>query len=125
MGSPNGGTSQETIRKMEKGIGGLLKLSREQHFTVVLLASAHPNAYVSCPPILKLPPLYHTTCLLLLIKNLTSCTFRDTNLSKTIQRVAMRVLTRTQEPEDPTPYNVPCQQISLLGSYPFSDLYSC
>jgi hypothetical protein len=48
MGSPNGGTSQETIRKMEKGIGGLLKLSREQHFTVVLLANAHPNAYVSC-----------------------------------------------------------------------------
>jgi hypothetical protein len=31
---------------MEKGIGGLLKLSREQHFTVVLLANAHPNAYV-------------------------------------------------------------------------------
>jgi hypothetical protein len=46
MGSPNGGTSQETIRKMEKGIGRLLKLSREQHFTVVLLANAHPNAYV-------------------------------------------------------------------------------
>jgi hypothetical protein len=45
-GFPNGGTSQETIRKMEKGIGGLLKLSREQHFTVVLLANAHPNAYV-------------------------------------------------------------------------------
>jgi hypothetical protein len=44
MGSPNGGTSQETIRKMEKGIGGLLKLYREQHFTVVLLANAHPNA---------------------------------------------------------------------------------
>jgi hypothetical protein len=52
--------SQETIRKMEKGIGGLLKLSREQHFTVVLLANAHPDAYVSCSPILKLPPLYHT-----------------------------------------------------------------
>jgi hypothetical protein len=46
MGSPNGCTSQETIRKMEKGIGGLLKLSREQHFTVVLLANAHPNACV-------------------------------------------------------------------------------
>jgi hypothetical protein len=27
--------------------------------------------------------LHHTTCLLLLIKNLTSCTSRDTNLSKT------------------------------------------
>jgi hypothetical protein len=26
--------------------------------------------------------MYHTTCLLLLIKNLTSCTSRDTNLSK-------------------------------------------
>jgi hypothetical protein len=24
-------------------VGGLLKLSREQHFTVVLLANAHPN----------------------------------------------------------------------------------
>jgi hypothetical protein len=46
MGSPNGYTSQETIRKMEKGFGGLLKLPREQHFTVVLLANAHPNAYV-------------------------------------------------------------------------------
>jgi hypothetical protein len=46
-GFPNGGTSQETIRKLtEKGIGGLLKLSREQHFAVVLLANAHPNAYV-------------------------------------------------------------------------------
>jgi hypothetical protein len=34
---------------MEKGIGGLMKLSREQHFTVVLLANAHPNAYVLAP----------------------------------------------------------------------------
>jgi hypothetical protein len=125
MGSPNGGTTQETIRKMEKGIGGLLKLSRVQHFTVVLLANAHPNAYVSCSPILKLPPLCHTTCLLLLIKNLTSCTSRDTNLSKTIQWTALRAPTRTQEPEDPAPYNAPCQQISLLGSYPSLDLYSC
>jgi hypothetical protein len=64
-------------------VGGLLKLSREQHFTVILLANAHPNAYVSCSPILELPPFYHTTFLLLLIKNLTSCTSRDTNLSKT------------------------------------------
>jgi hypothetical protein len=31
---------------MEKGFGGLLKLSRGQHFTVVLLANAHPNAFV-------------------------------------------------------------------------------
>jgi hypothetical protein len=61
MGSPNGGTSQETIRKMEKGAGGLLESSREQHFTVVLLANAHPKAYVSCSPILKFPPLCHTT----------------------------------------------------------------
>jgi hypothetical protein len=44
---------------MEKGIGGLLESSREEHFTVVLLANAHPDAYVSCCPILKLPPLYH------------------------------------------------------------------
>jgi hypothetical protein len=53
---------------MEKVVGGLLKLSREEHFTVVLLANAHPDAYVSCCLILKLPPLYHTACLLLLIK---------------------------------------------------------
>jgi hypothetical protein len=46
MGSPSGDISQGTVRKMEKGIGGLLKLSREQHFTMVLLANAHPNAYV-------------------------------------------------------------------------------
>jgi hypothetical protein len=89
MGSSNGITSQEKIRKMEKGIGGLLKLSREQHFTMVLLANAHLNAYVSYSPILKLPPLCHTTCLLLLIKNLTSCTSRDTNLSKTAQKTAI------------------------------------
>jgi hypothetical protein len=62
---------------------GHLKSSREQHFTVVLLANAHPNAYISCCLILKLPPLYHTICLLLLIKNLTSCTSRDNNFSKT------------------------------------------
>jgi hypothetical protein len=36
MGSPSGNTAQGTVRKMEKGIGGLLKLSREEHFTVVL-----------------------------------------------------------------------------------------
>jgi hypothetical protein len=112
MGSPSGGTSQGTIRKTEKGIGELLKSSREQHFTVVLLANAHPNAYVSCSPILKLLPLYHTTCLLLLIKSLTSCTSRDINLFKTIQRTAMRAPTRMQEPEDPAPYNAPCQQES-------------
>jgi hypothetical protein len=110
MGSSNGSISQETIRKMEKGIGELLKLSREQHFTVVLLANAYSNAYVSCSSILKLPPLYHTTFLLLLIKNLTSCTSRDTNFSKTVQRTAMRAPTRTQEPEDSAPYNIPCQQ---------------
>jgi hypothetical protein len=46
MGSPNGNTSQGTVRKMEKEIGGPLKLSGEQHLTVVLLANAHPNAYV-------------------------------------------------------------------------------
>jgi hypothetical protein len=69
MGSPSGGTSQGTVRKTEKGVRGLLESSREEHFTVVLLANAHPNAYVSYSPILKLPPLCHTTCLLLLIKN--------------------------------------------------------
>jgi hypothetical protein len=63
---------------------GHLESSREQHFTVILLANAHPNAYVSCSPILKLPPLHHTTCLLLVIKNLTSCTSKDINLSKTV-----------------------------------------
>jgi hypothetical protein len=61
---------------MEKGIGGPLKLSREQHFTVVFLANAHPNAYVSCSLILKLPPLYHTTCLLLLIKKFNQLYFQ-------------------------------------------------
>jgi hypothetical protein len=74
---------KEQLKKMEKGTGGPLKLSREQHFTVLLLTNAHPNAYVSCSLILKLPPLYHTTCLLLLIKSLTSGTSRDINFSKT------------------------------------------
>jgi hypothetical protein len=60
---------------------GHLESSREQDFTVVL-ANAHPNAYISWSPILKLFPLYHTTYLLLLIQNLTSCTSRDINLSK-------------------------------------------
>jgi hypothetical protein len=47
----------------------------------------------------------------LLIKSLTSCTFRDRNLSKTVQRTAMRAPTRMpQEPEDLAPYNTPCQQ---------------
>jgi hypothetical protein len=100
---------KEQLEK-QKEIGEPLKLSRAQHFTVVLLASAHPNAYVSCSPILKLPPLYHTTCLLLLIKSLTSCTSRDTNLSKTVQRTAMRAPTRTQESEALAPYSAPCQQ---------------
>jgi hypothetical protein len=35
---------------------------------------------------------------------------RDTNLSKTVQRTAMRALIRTQEHEDPAPYSTPCQQ---------------
>jgi hypothetical protein len=43
-GIPGGGTSQGTVRKMEKGVGRLLESSREQQ--VVLLANAHPNAYV-------------------------------------------------------------------------------
>jgi hypothetical protein len=46
----------------------------------------------------------------LLIKNLTRCTSRDTNLSKTVQVTAMRAPTRTQEPEDLASYNAPCQQ---------------
>jgi hypothetical protein len=58
-GIPSGSTSQETVRKIEKGVGRLLESSREKHFTVVLLANAHPNAYISCSHILKLPPLYH------------------------------------------------------------------
>jgi hypothetical protein len=53
---------------MEKGVGGLLESSREQHFTVILLAHAHPNAYVSCSHILKLLPFYH--------KNGTTISFR-------------------------------------------------
>jgi hypothetical protein len=90
----------------------LLKPSRKQHFTMVLLANAHLNAYISCSPILKLPPLYHTTCLLLLIKILTSSTSRDINLSKTAwKKTAIKAPSRTpQEPEDPAPYNAPWQQ---------------
>jgi hypothetical protein len=96
---------------MEKEVGGLLESSREQHFTVVLLANAHPNAYVSCSPILKLPPLYHTACLLLLIKSLTRCTSRDIHLSKTVWRTAVKAPTSMpQESEDLAPYNAPCQQ---------------
>jgi hypothetical protein len=85
-GPPVAAPLKEQLEKLRRE----LEDSREQHFTVVLLANAHPNAYVSCSPILKLPPLYHTACLLLLIKSLTSCTSRDTNLSKTIQRTAVR-----------------------------------
>jgi hypothetical protein len=47
----------------------------------------------------------------LLIKNLTSCTSRDTNLSKTTQKTTVKAPSKTpQEPEDPAPYNTPCQQ---------------
>jgi hypothetical protein len=78
---------------------------------MVLLANAHPNAYISCSPILKLPPLYHTTCLLLLIKNLTSCTSREINLSKTTWKNYVKAPSKMpQEPEDPAPYIAPCQQ---------------
>jgi hypothetical protein len=110
MGSPSGSTSQGTVRKTKKGVKRLLKSSREKHFTVVLLANARPNAYVSCSPIVKLPPLYHTTCLLLIIKSLTSCTSRDINLSKSIQRTAVRAPTKTQESEDLAPNSAPFQQ---------------
>jgi hypothetical protein len=42
---------------------------------------------------------------------ITSCTCRDINLSKTIQRTAMRAPTRIpQESEDLAPYSAPCQQ---------------
>jgi hypothetical protein len=44
-------------------------------------------------------------------QSLTSCTSRDINLYKTIQRTALRVPTRTpQESEDLAPYSTPCQQ---------------
>jgi hypothetical protein len=86
-------------RKMEKGGGGLLESSREQHFTVVLLANAHCNAYVSCSPIFKLPPLYHNQLYLQGYQPLEN-----------VQRTAMRAPTRTQEPEDLATYNAPCQQ---------------
>jgi hypothetical protein len=50
-------------------------------------------------------------CYLLLTKNLTSCTSRDTNLSKTTWKTTVKAPSRTpQEPEDPAPYNAPCQQ---------------
>jgi hypothetical protein len=73
---------------------------------------------VSCCPSLKLPPLYHTACLLLLIKSLTSCTSRDINLSKTVQRTAVRAPTRMQESEDLAPYSIPCQQEAANRSIP-------
>jgi hypothetical protein len=53
----------------------------------------------------------------LLIKSLTSCTSRDINLSKTIQRTAKRGHTRMQEPEDLAPYNTPCQQEAAKETY--------
>jgi hypothetical protein len=47
----------------------------------------------------------------LLIKNLTSCTSRDINLYKTAGKTAVKAPSRMpQEPEDPAPYNCPCQQ---------------
>jgi hypothetical protein len=50
-----------------------LESSREQHFTVVLLANAHPNAYVSCSPILKFPTLYHNQLYLQGYQPLQNC----------------------------------------------------
>jgi hypothetical protein len=106
---------------------GLLKSSREQHFTVVLLANAHLNAYISCSPILKFPPLYHTTCLLLLIKNLTSCTSRDINLSKTTQKnyskgchKSLRILPHTMPPASRRQLRRPMlhPQFLILTPYP-------
>jgi hypothetical protein len=41
---------------------------------------------------------------------ITSCTSRDINFSKTVQRTAMRAPTRMRESEDLVPYNIPCQQ---------------
>jgi hypothetical protein len=98
-------------------------LSREQYFTMVLLANACPNAYISCSPILKLPPLYHTTCLLLLIKNVTSCTSRETNLSKTALKTTVKAPSRTpQEPEDPVHTTPPAsrKQLKRLMLHPNS-----
>jgi hypothetical protein len=65
---PSSGHSHEPTAVKLNGIlqwhhllrNGHLESSREQHFTVVLLANAHPNAYISCSPILKLP-----TCIIL------------------------------------------------------------
>jgi hypothetical protein len=41
---------------------------------------------------------------------ITSCTSRVINLSKTVQRTAMRAPTRMQESEDLALYSSPCQQ---------------
>jgi hypothetical protein len=76
---------------------------------VVLLANAHPDAFVLALLFLSFLPCV-PFLLRLLIKSLTSCTSRDINLSKTVQRTAMRAPTRTLEPEDPAPYNTPYQQ---------------
>jgi hypothetical protein len=62
---------------MEKGSGGFLESSREEHFTVVLLANAHPNACVLALPFLSFLP-----CII------TNCTSRDIKLSKAVQKTA-------------------------------------
>jgi hypothetical protein len=51
------------------------------------------------PMFLALPFLSFLSCII------TSCTSRDINLSKTVQRTSMRAPTRTQESEDLTPYS--------------------
>jgi hypothetical protein len=56
------------------------------------------------PCIIKTVQRFLSACLLLLIKDLTSCTSRDINLSKTAQRTTVRAPTRMpQESEDFAP----------------------
>jgi hypothetical protein len=51
-------------------------------------------------------------------KNLTSCTSRDINLSKTSWKTTVKAPSRTpQEPEDSAPHNAPCQQEAVKETY--------
>jgi hypothetical protein len=84
---------------MEKGGGGLLDSSRDnisQWFSWLMLTAM--------PMFLALLFLSFLPCII------TSYTSRNINVSKTIQRTAMRAPTRMQESEDLTLYNAPCQQ---------------
>jgi hypothetical protein len=68
------------------------------------------SQWVSWPMPILMPMFLALLFLSFLPCIITSCTFRDINLSKTAWRTAMRAPTRTQESEDLAPYSAPCQQ---------------